>query len=279
MTLPAFCELLDREAFCRLFGGTRPLHPATLYRGIRQARFPKPVKVGPGTSRWLREECEAVLRGMVEGKPSMTTPTPTISTTDTRSLPQLATEINRVHKLFCVDKKTSFERATEIGQMLSRAKHLNGNHGDWLEWLHRSCPDISDRTAQLYMRLGKPENAKKLEEAAEANTQRVADLSVRVAQQVLAKPKTDGTGGKTPRARKAAVEAASAAVTLSPDLKDLLQSTAPDGLVTALKEANWNVEQSSGANQNPDIEPATLPATCPRRSLHPAKPATLTACG
>lgn len=173
----------------------------------------------------------------------MTTPTPTISTTDTRSLPQLATEINRVHKLIIEDKKTSFERATEIGQMLSRAKHLNGNHGDWLEWLHRSCPDISDRTAQLYMRLGKPENAKKLEEAAEANTQRVADLSVRVAQQMLAKPKTDGKGGKTPRARKAAVEAASAAVTLSPDLKDLLQSTAPDGLVTALKEANWNVEQ------------------------------------
>ena len=61
----------------------------------------------------------------------MTTPTPTISTTDTRSLPQLATEINRVHKLIIEDKKTSFERATEIGQMLSRAKHLNGNHGDW----------------------------------------------------------------------------------------------------------------------------------------------------
>lgn len=70
MTLPAFCELLDRGAVCRLFGGTRPLHPATLYRGIRQGRFPKPVKVGPGTSRWLREECEAVLRGMVEGRAS-----------------------------------------------------------------------------------------------------------------------------------------------------------------------------------------------------------------
>jgi predicted DNA-binding transcriptional regulator AlpA len=61
-------ELLDRNAACEFFGGTRPINPATLYRGIRKGRFPRPVKVGPGSSRWLREECEAVLRGMVEGR-------------------------------------------------------------------------------------------------------------------------------------------------------------------------------------------------------------------
>jgi predicted DNA-binding transcriptional regulator AlpA len=60
--------LLDRAETCRFFGGTRPINPATLYRGIRLGRYPKPVKVGPGSSRWLREECEAVLRGMVEGR-------------------------------------------------------------------------------------------------------------------------------------------------------------------------------------------------------------------
>jgi predicted DNA-binding transcriptional regulator AlpA len=40
--------LLDRRAVCQFFGGTRPLNPATLYRGIRKGRYPTPVKVGPG---------------------------------------------------------------------------------------------------------------------------------------------------------------------------------------------------------------------------------------
>jgi predicted DNA-binding transcriptional regulator AlpA len=62
--------LLDRNAACEFFGGTRPLNPATLYRGIRKGRYPRPVKVGPGSSRWLRSECEAVLQGMVEGRVS-----------------------------------------------------------------------------------------------------------------------------------------------------------------------------------------------------------------
>jgi predicted DNA-binding transcriptional regulator AlpA len=59
-------ELLDRDAVCRLIGGTRPINAATLYRGIRKGRYPAPVKVGPGSSRWLRSECEATLRSMAE---------------------------------------------------------------------------------------------------------------------------------------------------------------------------------------------------------------------
>jgi predicted DNA-binding transcriptional regulator AlpA len=61
-------NLLDRREVCRFFGGTRPLNPATLYRGIRNGHFPKPVKVGPGSSRWLRSECEAALAQMAEGR-------------------------------------------------------------------------------------------------------------------------------------------------------------------------------------------------------------------
>jgi predicted DNA-binding transcriptional regulator AlpA len=63
-------DLLDRGEVCRFFGGSKPIDPATLYRGIRQGRYPKPVKVGPGASRWLREECEAVLQRMVDGRVS-----------------------------------------------------------------------------------------------------------------------------------------------------------------------------------------------------------------
>jgi predicted DNA-binding transcriptional regulator AlpA len=61
-------ELLDRDAACRFFGGTRPINAATLYRGIRKGRYPAPVKVGPGSSRWLRAECEASLKAMAEGR-------------------------------------------------------------------------------------------------------------------------------------------------------------------------------------------------------------------
>jgi predicted DNA-binding transcriptional regulator AlpA len=61
-------NLLDRDATCAFFGGIRPINPATLYRGIRRGRYPRPVKVGPGSSRWLRSECEAALRAMVEDR-------------------------------------------------------------------------------------------------------------------------------------------------------------------------------------------------------------------
>lgn len=57
-------ELLDRRATCALFGG---LHPASLYRGIRQGRFPKPIKIG-ALSRWLRSECESALAQMAEAR-------------------------------------------------------------------------------------------------------------------------------------------------------------------------------------------------------------------
>ena len=59
-------ELLDRRAVCSLFGG---IHPATLYRGIRVGRFPRPVKVG-ASSRWLRYEVETCLAAMVNARPA-----------------------------------------------------------------------------------------------------------------------------------------------------------------------------------------------------------------
>jgi predicted DNA-binding transcriptional regulator AlpA len=61
-------HLLDRREACAFFGGSKPINPSTLYRGIRQGRYPAPIKVGPGSSRWLREECEAALQAMVEGR-------------------------------------------------------------------------------------------------------------------------------------------------------------------------------------------------------------------
>jgi predicted DNA-binding transcriptional regulator AlpA len=60
-------DLLDRRAVCRMFGGSKPINASTLYRGIRRGRFPRPIRIG-GSSRWLRDECEVVLRGMMEAR-------------------------------------------------------------------------------------------------------------------------------------------------------------------------------------------------------------------
>jgi predicted DNA-binding transcriptional regulator AlpA len=60
-------ELLARQEVCRFFGGSRPIDAATLYRGIRKGRYPRPVKIG-ASSRWLRQECEAALATMIEGR-------------------------------------------------------------------------------------------------------------------------------------------------------------------------------------------------------------------
>jgi predicted DNA-binding transcriptional regulator AlpA len=57
--------LFTKHEVCRFFGG---INPATLYRGIRAGRYPQPIKVGPGTSRWLRSECEAALAKMMEAR-------------------------------------------------------------------------------------------------------------------------------------------------------------------------------------------------------------------
>jgi predicted DNA-binding transcriptional regulator AlpA len=58
-------ELLTLRDVCALFGGSRPIDPSTLYRGIRAGRYPAPIKVGPGSSRWLRAEVEGAIAAMV----------------------------------------------------------------------------------------------------------------------------------------------------------------------------------------------------------------------
>jgi predicted DNA-binding transcriptional regulator AlpA len=57
-------RLLDRRSVCVFFGN---IHPATIYRHIRDGRIPRPVKVG-GSSRWLRSECEQALLKMLEAR-------------------------------------------------------------------------------------------------------------------------------------------------------------------------------------------------------------------
>jgi predicted DNA-binding transcriptional regulator AlpA len=57
-------ELLDRAEVCRRLGGSKPIDPATLYRGIKAKRYPAPLKIGPNSSRWLRSEIESTLEAV-----------------------------------------------------------------------------------------------------------------------------------------------------------------------------------------------------------------------
>lgn len=56
MTDPAE-DLVPITVACQIIGGKdTPITPSTLYRGIKEGRFPAPLKFGPGTSRWRRSE-------------------------------------------------------------------------------------------------------------------------------------------------------------------------------------------------------------------------------
>ena len=65
-------ELLTQQAACAFFGGDRPLHYSTLYRGIVAGRFPKPVRIGPNTSRWLRSECQSARDALIAARDGTT---------------------------------------------------------------------------------------------------------------------------------------------------------------------------------------------------------------
>src|SRR5262245_16846546 len=76
--------------------------------------------------------------------------------------------INEAHKEVVAAQQTSLQHAITAGTTLRACKDAIP-HGEWTEWLEKNCPDISEETARLYMRLADPKNADRLEEAAEQN--------------------------------------------------------------------------------------------------------------
>ena len=76
--------------------------------------------------------------------------------------------------------KKALEHALNAGDALVEAK-VTIPHGQWADWLSRHVPAISGRTAQLYMKLAR--NRDKID------AQRVADLSLRQAAKLAARPK------------------------------------------------------------------------------------------
>jgi predicted DNA-binding transcriptional regulator AlpA len=58
----------DRRTVCKFFGGTKPLNSATLYRGIKAGRYPKPYHPSPGLSRWVPSECRAAREALIAAR-------------------------------------------------------------------------------------------------------------------------------------------------------------------------------------------------------------------
>lgn len=159
---------------------------------------------------------------------------PKISAAD---LAKNARIINEAHKEIVAAERTSLQHAITAGSTLRACKD-SVEHGEWGEWLDKNCPDISEETARLYMRLADPKNADRLEAAAEQNGSAVADLSVRGAAKVLAKKQTEEQ--KAARAAKKKISKVNVA---KADVTEQLKALAPDEVLKALKDAEWDTEE------------------------------------
>jgi hypothetical protein len=121
------------------------------------------------------------------------------------SLTDLAARISAEHRASTAAMQRGVEHAIRAGELLIEAKRQL-KHGHWLPWLIKHC-EMSERTAQLYMRLAraKPE--------LEANPQRVADMTVRGAVAVLAPPPPPSDEGQAIADRIKAADVAVAEAT------------------------------------------------------------------
>jgi predicted DNA-binding transcriptional regulator AlpA len=66
-------DLLDVYEACRFLGGTRPINPATLWRGVKVGRYARPIKIGPQSVRWRRSELQADIDRMIAERDGETT--------------------------------------------------------------------------------------------------------------------------------------------------------------------------------------------------------------
>jgi Protein of unknown function (DUF3102) len=98
----------------------------------------------------------------------------------TNNLDNLAARIRSEHLAAKLAARKTLEHAIQAGELLLEAKRLVG-HGHWGDWLLDHC-DVSERTAQGYMRLARNQAA------LASNPQSPALLTIDQALEALAKP-------------------------------------------------------------------------------------------
>jgi len=53
-----------RATVLKFFGGSKPIHVSTLYRGVHSGRYPPPMNISGNAVRWLGHECRAARQRM-----------------------------------------------------------------------------------------------------------------------------------------------------------------------------------------------------------------------
>ena len=102
-------------------------------------------------------------------------------------LSQLATKAKQAHAIVVNSTRIVLQHAMTAGDALKEAKSKVG-HGKWLAWLEENCPDISNRTAERYMKLaeGQAKLWKKLQDKAKFDT--MSDLTINEALRLIDEP-------------------------------------------------------------------------------------------
>jgi hypothetical protein len=118
-------------------------------------------------------------------------------------LSQLATKARRAHGIVANSTKVVLQHAITAGNALNEAKSKVG-HGNWLTWLEENCPDISNRTAERYMKLagGKEKLWKKLEDTDKFDM--MSNLSINEALRLIDEP--DGEQSASAEAQETETE-------------------------------------------------------------------------
>lgn len=62
-------EWLDISAACAFIGGTRPINPATYYRGVKAGRYSAPEQRGANVKRVSKRKLADDLRRLSNGEP------------------------------------------------------------------------------------------------------------------------------------------------------------------------------------------------------------------
>ena len=61
-------ELWDAPKVQEYFGGIKPIHISTLYRGVGTGIYPPPINVSPNVVRWLPGECREARQRMIAAR-------------------------------------------------------------------------------------------------------------------------------------------------------------------------------------------------------------------
>jgi hypothetical protein len=174
-------------------------------------------------------------------------------------------QIKEAYDALMGSHQTSLMHALTLGDLLNQAKEAVG-HGHWANWLKKHCPQISQRTANVYMKLAV--NKEKFEDP--TNSQRAAnfaakdDLSIRAA--IEAVNVADGGGLKTEKKpskppKPARASGAKPVETEKTGLEGELESVDANEIIHAIKDGTdklVDVATRSIANLSPEKVSATL---------------------